>query len=78
MEELCGIGVLPWSDERIAPEQRTKMGFFCEPVRRLLSRNPADRMPLATFQALCHRVLAASTSMADPSPVQEEEPLQLW
>ena len=75
MEELCGIGALPWSDERIAPEQRTKLGFFCEPVRQLLSRNPGDRMSLATFRALCHRVLFASTSMADLSPVPEEQPL---
>lgn len=71
MEELCGIGALPWSDERISPEQRTKLGFFCEPVRKLLSRDPAQRTPLATFQALCNRVLYSSTSMADPSVMMD-------
>jgi hypothetical protein len=70
MEELCGIGDLPWSDERIAPEQRTKIGFFCEPVRQLLSRKPEERMTLADFQALCQRILFASTTLAEPSPVQ--------
>lgn len=68
LEQLCEGEALPWSDERLPPGQRSRLGFCCEPVRQLLARDPRRRMPLADFEAFCSRMLSItpSTSASDP------------
>eukprot|EP00892_Ulva_mutabilis_P011704 jgi/Ulvmu1/8906/UM049_0088.1 len=64
LEQLCEGEPLPWSDERIPPEQRSRLGFCCEPVRQLLARDPRRRLPLADLEAFCERILSATTTLA--------------
>lgn len=64
LEQLCEGEALPWSDERIPPEQRSRLGFCCEPVRQLLARDPRRRLPLASLEAFCERILSATTTIA--------------